>query len=354
MRGVYIHVPFCKSICTYCDFCKMYKNDDLIKKYLKKLSFEVEENYLNDVIKTIYIGGGTPSCLSKNELKSLFKITKKIKLSKNYEFTFECNINDINENLLMFLKENNVNRLSIGVESFNEKLLKIMGRKNTDVAKKIKLAKSYFSNINVDLIYGLNNETMDDLDDDLKNFLKLDVPHISIYCLILEDNTILKINNYQELDSDIERQMYDRIRKVLRKNDYIHYEISNFCKKNYHSRHNMIYWNNEEYYGFGLGAGGFINNIRYENTRSINNYLKGKIRLEEEKLDEKTNMENEMILGLRKINGVSRKKFYKKYHKNIEEVFDVSKLNKNNNNYYISKKYIYVENSILTDFIDKN
>jgi len=352
MRGVYIHIPFCSKICSYCDFCKMYKNDSLIKNYLKALEKEIDKYYLNDKVKTIYIGGGTPSCLSKSDLKTLFSIVKKFKLNKKYEFTFECNINDLTEELLIFLKENKVNRLSIGVESFNEKLLNVMGRKNIDTLKKIELAKKYFSNINVDLIYGLSNETIKDLDNDLNSFMKLDVPHISIYCLIIEDNTILKINNYEELDSDVKRTMYDRIRKILKENGYIHYEISNFCKKNYYSRHNMIYWNNEEYYGFGMGAGGFINGVRYENTRSYNNFVNGNIRLDEHKLSLKEDMSNEMILGLRKINGVSKSKFYKKYNKNIKDVFDTSKLNENKRNYYISKKYLYVENSILTDFLD--
>lgn len=352
MRGVYIHIPFCNKICTYCDFCKVYKNDNLIKEYLNALKKEITEKYLNDVVKTIYIGGGTPSCLSNKDIKYLFNIIKQIKLADNYEFTFECNINDITENLLKLLKVNKVNRLSIGVESFNCKKLNIMGRNNKNTFKKIALAKKYFSNINVDLIYGLNNETLNDLDLDLENFLKLDVPHISIYCLILEENTILKVNNYVELNSETQRKMYDRIRRFLKNNNYIHYEISNFCKKGYHSKHNMIYWNNEEYYGFGMGAGGFINKVRYLNTRSFNNYINGNYRLEEDFINDKKDMSNEMILGLRKIKGVSKSKFYKKFHKQISDVFDVSKLRENKTNYYISKKYLYVENSILVDFID--
>ncbi len=353
MKSVYIHIPFCNSICSYCDFCKMLKNDDLIKKYLKSLNNEVSKYYKKNIIKTIYVGGGTPSCLNIEKLKLLFSTIKQFKLAKNYEFTFECNINDINEKLLKFLYKNKVNRLSIGVETFNPNLLKILGRiNNCDVNKKLLLAKKYFNNINVDLMYGINKETIEDLKKDLDNFLDLEVTHISIYSLILENNTILKIKNYQELDGDIQRKMYDLIRKILKNNGYIQYEISNFAKKSYQSKHNLAYWNNNFYYGFGLGASGFIDNIRYSNTKNINKYLKGNYRLEEEQMTKKINMENEMILGLRKINGVSRKRFFSKYHKNIEDVFNVSKLNCSNKNYYISKKYLYVSNAILKDFID--
>lgn len=351
VNAIYIHIPFCKSICSYCDFCKMFYKRDWVLKYLKALECEVDKFYQNEVIKTIYIGGGSPSALGLDELKILFSILKRIKKSNVYEFTFECNLDDINEELLIFLKENGVNRLSIGVESFNDKYLKLMNRKVVNVDNKIKLCKKYFSNINVDLIYGINGESLKELDTDLNNFLALDIEHISLYALILEDNTVLKVNGYNELDSDIQRDMYEFIRKKLRDAGYIHYEVSNFAKPNYYSRHNMQYWNNDEYYGFGLGASGYVRGVRYENTRSLNHYLKEDYRLEEHCVSLRENMENEMILNLRKIRGISKKKFYDKYHREIKDVFDVSKLGENKRNYYIPKKYLFVQNSILVDFL---
>lgn len=350
-KSIYIHIPFCKNICTYCDFCKMYYNNEWVEKYLWALEQEIKKNYKNDLIKTIYVGGGTPSCLTKKQLLKLFSILNKIKLSKNYEFTFECNLEDISEYLIKVLYENKVNRLSIGIQTFNKKYLDLMNRRNTDIDKKISICKKYISNINIDLIYGIENQTIEELKYDLDSFIKLDVPHISLYCLILEEHTILKNNNYKELNNDIQRDMYDLIRSTLRKKGYIHYEISNFSKPGFFSKHNLTYWNNNEYYGFGLGASGFIDNIRYTNTRNINSYLKSNYRCEEEVLSKQENMENEMILGLRKINGVSKKKFYDKYQKRIEDVFNVSKLNSNSKYFYISKKYLFVENSILVDFI---
>lgn len=329
----------------------MYYKKDWVTSYLKELSKEIEQKYNKETLETIYIGGGTPSSLDKENLKKLFEITNKLNLKKKYEFTFECNVNDINETLLKTLKENKVNRLSIGVETFNKKYLDLMNRKNTNVEEKIKLCKKYFKNISIDLIYGIKGQTLKELEFDLNKIISLDINHISIYCLILEENTILKVNNYQELEEEKTRNMYDLIRKKLKEENFIHYEISNFAKKGYESRHNLTYWKNEEYYGFGLGASGFINNTRYENTRSLNNYLKGNYIKEEHSLSKKENMENEMILGLRMIKGVSKQRFKEKFDKEIKEIFPTNNLKENKDYYYISKNKLFIENSILIDFI---
>lgn len=353
MKSAYIHIPFCKKICTYCDFCKQYYNEELINKYLKSLKQEILKSYKNESLKTLYIGGGTPSCLNKKELKELFEIMSLIKLDKEYEFTFECNIEDISEGLLLFLNENKVNRLSIGIESFNKKVLNVLGRNyNFNIKEKINLAKKYFENINIDLIYGINNETLKDLKKDLNEFLSLNIPHISIYSLILEEHTILKVNGYEEINEDLNREMYDYICKELKDNDYIHYEISNFSKKGYESKHNLTYWENDKYYGFGLGASGYVENVRYTNTRSLNDYIKGNFIKEKEIMTKKIDMENFMILGLRKLKGVSEKEFYKRYNVHIKEVFKTNKLNKKDNYYYIDEENIYISNSILEDFIN--
>ena len=352
-KSMYIHIPFCKNICKYCDFCKMYYQKDWAKNYLYELKNEINKKYKNNKLKTLYIGGGTPSSLSFNELDVLFEKIDKFSFYKNYEFTFECNVEDINEDLLLYLKAKRVNRLSIGIESFNKKILKKLGRKSyKDNYKKILLAKKHFNNINIDLIYGINNQRMYELKKDLKKFIKLGINHISIYSLILEENTILKKEKYLELSDFLQRKMYDYICKILKTNGFIHYEISNFSKKGYESKHNLCYWDNNEYYGFGLGASGFVNNVRYTNTRSLNNYLKGKYVLDEHTLSEKENMENEMILNLRKLKGINKNSFYKKYNKKIEDVFNVSKLKEKNGFYYISEEDIFLSNSILCDFIN--
>lgn len=352
IKSVYIHIPFCKKICSYCDFCKMFYNEKFVLNYLNGLKKEVNQYYKGEPLDTLYIGGGTPSCLNENELNLLNEIISNFNLNKSFEFTFECNIEDISEELLSKLKSMKVNRLSIGIESFNKKILNTLGRKyNFDIKEKIMLAKRYFSNINIDLIYGVSGETLEDLKNDLEKIKELNINHVSIYSLILEDNTILKVNNYEEINEDLNREMYDYIVKYLESIGFIHYEISNFSKLGFESKHNMTYWDNEKYYGFGLGASGYVDNIRYTNTRSLTNYIDEKYRLEKEFIDKKTDMENYMILGLRKIKGVRNSLFKEKYGLNIDEVFDTSKLKYKDDFYYIDKDMIFISNSILSDFI---
>lgn len=360
INAVYVHIPFCNNICSYCDFCKMYYNFELVDKYLDALDKEIKGKYQNNNIRTLYIGGGTPSSLTLEQIDKLFLILKQIKVNSDAEITFEVNVNDITEELLQKLKDNKVNRISIGIETINDKFLKLLNRNHTtqDVISKIYLSKKYFNNINVDFMYAFPNQTLDDLILDLEFFKTLDVNHISIYSLILEKNTKLYIDNVSPLNEEVESRMYYYIIKYLKDLGYIHYEVSNFAKKGYQSNHNLIYWNNQKYYGFGLGASGFINNIRYTNTRSINHYLEGDFTLEEEVITKKIDMENEMILGLRKMEGVNIKTFFDKYKINIIDAFDIDDLLDKNilrikDSYiYIDDKYLYLSNQILVRFID--
>ena len=356
MKSAYIHIPFCKSICSYCDFCKMNYQKEWIEVYLDVLKEEIEEKYADEYLDTIYIGGGTPSCLSKEELNKLFDIIKIFNLNEEYEFTFECNVNDITEELLNILKENQVNRLSIGVESFNNNNLKLIERKHTfeDALTKINLVKNYgFNNINVDLIYALPEETLSTVKKDINQLLKLDIPHISTYSLIIEEHTKLKIKGIKEIDQDLDAKMYEYIVKKLTNNNYNHYEISNFAKKGYESRHNLTYWNNEYYYGFGLGAHGYVHGVRYENTRSFHDYLNGNYILEENILSKQQIMENELMLGLRKTKGINLNEFFNKYDINLQDVFDIKPLLKTkdliykNGNIFVNPSKLYVMNEIL-------
>ena len=360
MKSAYIHIPFCKSICSYCDFCKMNYQKEWIEVYLDVLKEEIEEKYADEYLDTIYIGGGTPSCLSKEELNKLFDIIKIFNLNEEYEFTFECNVNDITEELLNILKENKVNRLSIGVESFNNNNLKLIERKHTfeDALTKINLVKNYgFNNINVDLIYALPEETLSTVKKEINQLLKLDIPHISAYSLIIEEHTKLKIKGVKEIDEDLDAKMYEYIVKKLTNNNYNHYEISNFAKKGYESRHNLTYWNNEYYYGFGLGAHGYVHGVRYENTRSFHDYLNGNYILEENILSKQQIMENELMLGLRKTKGINLNEFFNKYDINLQDVFDIRPLLKTkdliykNGNIFVNPSKLYVMNEILLKLI---
>lgn len=361
INSVYIHVPFCATICSYCDFCKFIKNDEWVNKYLYSLEKEIKSKYANEKIKTLYVGGGTPSSLSENQLNKLFNILKLFYLKDDYEFTFECNIENITYDKLKILYKNGVNRLSIGIQTFNEELLKKLDRKHTkkEIKDKIDMCKRIgFKNINIDLIYAIEGETLTDLNNDIYEFLNLDITHISTYSLIIEPNTKLFINKTNNIDEETDYEMYKLICEKLKDNNYNHYEISNFAKEGYESKHNLTYWNNEFYYGFGLGASCYINNTRYENTRNFNKYINGKYIKESHRLDLNETMENEFILGLRKINGINKDKFKEKYNKDIKDINGVQKLlNENklledNKNIYINPEYIYVSNEILINFLN--
>ena len=360
MKSVYIHIPFCDDICTYCDFCKFYKNDEWIDKYLSILELEVKEKYNNEEINTIYIGGGTPSILNLKQLKKLFSIIKIFKTNKLEEFTFECNVESITKEKLEYLYKNKVNRLSIGVQSFNDKFLKYLNRHHnySEVKEKIKLAKEIgFNNINIDLIYAIEEQTIKNVEEDLNKFLELDITHISTYSLIIEPNTILYINKTKEIDEDLDYEMYKLICNKLKEHGYNHYEISNFARPGYESKHNLVYWNNKNYYGFGLSASGYIDNIRYTNTRNLNKYLKKEYVEESHVLSKIETIENEFILGLRKIEGINKQDFLKQYSIDTKSIDIVNKLLKekklkeNKTNIYINPKYIYLSNMILEEFI---
>ena len=334
----------------------MYYNDLFFNTYYEKLLKEVDiyQDSLNNTFKTIYIGGGSPSSIGINNLEKILKILD-LKKEEDYEFTVELMPLDITEELLLLLKKYQVNRISIGVETVNPKYQKLIKRvvKKEVLTDKINLAKKYFDNINLDLIYAFKDETIKELDEDIKYLLSFDVEHISTYSLILENNTYLKYVNYQEIDDSISSQMYFYIKEKLEKYGYKHYELSNYAKEKV-SKHNLVYWNNEEYLGLGLSASGYIDNIRYTNTRNLDKYPFVK---EKEYLNNKDKMTYFMILGLRKIEGISIKKFKELFNKDIYEVYDIKDLlNKNylilkDDNLSINPKYLYVSNSILEHFV---
>ncbi len=357
MESMYIHIPFCKSICSYCDFCKFIYHGPWIDKYLQALEDEIKNRYNGETMHTIYIGGGTPSSLINKDLERLLTIIKdNINISEDLEYTIECNINDIDEQLLDTLKKYGINRISIGIESFNEKKLEFMERKHTfeEAETKIKLLREKgFDNINLDLIYGIPDETIKDLKKDLDLFLKLKPEHISTYSLIIEDNTKIAIKGVLPIKEDLDAKMYEYLCEELDDKGYEHYEISNYCLKDKYSRHNMKCWNNEEYYGFGVGASGYTYGVRYENTKSLTDYFKGKYLLKENVLSKEEIMDNELMLGLRKTQGIYLPDFYKKYGVNIQDVYNLNSALKEHELLYeddylfINPEYIYVMNEIL-------
>ncbi len=354
--SIYIHIPFCKSICSYCDFCKFYYNEKWVDKYLIALEKEITSRYNNELIDTIYIGGGTPTSLNINQLKKLLQLTKLFNF-KTIEFTVETNV-DLDLTKIKLLKKYGVNRISIGVQTVNKKHLKFLNRNHTkeEVINLVNQLKKYDFNINIDLMYGMPNQTLAELENDLDFILSLDVNHISTYSLIIEPHTKIYIDNVTNIDEDLDYQMYRLINQKL--NNYVHYEISNYAKEGYYSKHNLVYWNNLEYYGFGIGASGYVDDVRYDNTKSYQNYIDGNYVLESHRLSKKEQIENEFILGFRKLKGINIFKFKEKYKIDIlninvvKQMLNDGKLLIDDGYLKINPNDIYISNTILVNFID--
>lgn len=360
MEAVYIHIPFCKHICSYCDFPKVLHIDSFVDDFLESLQREIEDNYEGERIKTIYIGGGTPSCLTKRERIKLFRILEIFNRDPNCEYTFEINPNDIDDDLLDDIVSGGINRVSIGVESFDPANLKILEREidYDDLEQKLELIRRRgITNINLDLMYAIPNEKLSIVKQDVKKILKLNPTHISTYSLILEDHTKLKNEKIELISEDLDRKMYDFICEKLKKEGYVHYEVSNFAKEGYESIHNLNYWNNGEYYGFGLGAAGYKDAFRYTNTKNLHEYIEGKYKQETYLLTYKDQMDNEIMLGLRKLKGINVDDFYNKYGRNIQDVYPVKDLINSkdliykNGYLFINPTKIYVMNEILIKLI---
>ena len=358
VNSCYIHIPFCESICSYCDFCKMYYNSDLVDKYLLELEKEIGSKYRGEVLDTIYIGGGTPSCLSIKQLEKLFSIINKLNKSDSCEYTIEGNISSTSYEKLDLYKKNGITRLSFGIESINKDNLSFLERDiNIDEVKDIiNYSKSIgLSNINLDLIYAIPSEDINTLNKDIDFILSLDVNHISTYSLMIENNTKLKIKGINNISEDMDYLMYKTICNKL--SNYNHYEISNFCKEEYYSKHNLCYWKNNNYYGFGLGASSYLDNIRINNTRSLTNYLKSNYILDKEVLDKDDSIEYEIMLGLRLKDGINLLEFYDKYNIKLEDVYKYNDLLKSsllvldNNNLYIPEDKLYISNEIIVKLL---
>lgn len=283
--SLYVHIPFCSRICSYCDFSKVLFNEKWAFSYIDKLIEELDGyNIPKHSQKTIYVGGGTPSALPDVLFNKILAYLSQY-LVEGGEFSVEANPESLSVEKIGILKENGVNRVSLGVESSQNKYLEMMERPHSfkEVEEVISNLKGAgLTNINVDLIYALPGETNEEVETDINALLSLDVPHISTYSLILEDSTKFKNLGLKEADDSVQAEQYELILKTLRQHGYERYEVSNYSKPGFESKHNQVYWRNEEYYGCGMGASGYLNGIRYKNTGSILAYLSGKTVAEEE------------------------------------------------------------------------
>ncbi len=324
--GIYIHIPFCKKKCDYCDFLSYSGKEEYVEKYIEKVKKEIREelrkiNFEIYQISTIYIGGGTPSYIDSKYIIELLSIIRENNADlTDTEITIEVNPGTVTKEKLEDFKKAGVKRLSIGLQETDNKLLNSIGRIHTyeEFLDIYNLARELgFKNINVDLIIGLPDQRIENIKNSLEKVLSLNPEHISVYSLILEEGTLLyKKNENKEItlpDEELERNMYWYVKNTLENNGYIHYEISNFAKEGFESKHNLDCWNQEEYIGFGLGAHSYINKTRYSNE------LKEKFEYEKSihEIQEKFDTQKEyMLLGLRKIKGISIQNFKNKFGEN--------------------------------------
>lgn len=376
--GIYIHIPFCKKKCSYCDF-KSFENinENIKKEYIEALIKEIQltKNNSNYIVSTIYIGGGTPSFIDEKYIKEILQaIYKKWEIKPEVEITIEINPGTINKSKLEAYRMMGINRLSIGLQSTNDYLLKKIGRIHNyqDFLDTYILArKTGFENINVDLMLALPEQTLENLMQSVRKIINLNPEHISIYSLILEENTELfsKVQKGEEalVKDELEREMYWKSKEAFEEAGYIHYEISNYSKKGYESKHNKNCWSQKEYSGFGIAAHSYLEEKRFCNIDNINKYIENikKGNLEENRIIEEKNRTKEniakeyMMLGLRKIEGVSISEFQRKFELNplFYFRFEISKLQKLDlievdlDNIRLTKRGLDLANIVFEEFV---
>lgn len=376
--GIYIHIPFCKKKCSYCDF-KSFENinENIKKEYIEALIKEIQltKNNSNYIVSTIYIGGGTPSFIDEKYIKEILQaIYKKWEIKPEVEITIEINPGSINKSKLEAYRMMGINRLSIGLQSTNDYLLKKIGRIHNyqDFLDTYILArKTGFENINVDLMLALPEQTLENLMQSVRKIINLNPEHISIYSLILEENTELfsKVQKGEEalVKDELEREMYWKSKEAFEEAGYIHYEISNYSKKGYESKHNKNCWSQKEYLGFGIAAHSYLEEKRFCNIDNLNKYIENikKGNLEENRIIEEKNRTKEniakeyMMLGLRKIEGVSISEFQRKFELNplFYFRFEISKLQKLDlievdlDNIRLTKRGLDLANIVFEEFV---
>lgn len=369
MSGLYVHIPFCKQKCHYCDFFSIKYNVTLVDKYINALITHISQ-FKNKKICSIYIGGGTPSVLSLEQIQKLLQTLKEnFNLSETREFTFELNPESASKDKLHLLKQFKVNRLSIGLQSVEDSSLNFLGRVHNfrtfcdvyDTAR-----KTGFDNINIDLIYGLPNQTVKDWEKVLSKALTFSCEHLSLYPLSIEEGTSFYKTGVVT-DNNVQRDMYDRTVEILTKNGYTHYEISNWAKQDRESFHNSNYWRNFEYIGIGAGASGYLERNRYKNIENIEEYIESCLLLqntvtgicgnllktEKEYINDELYKSEKIMLGLRLLNeGVDINCFDNQKHKTaLMECLKDKTLEKYNNRIKLAKESVFVFNQIVLKFM---
>lgn len=375
--SIYIHIPFCKSKCFYCDFLSYPNMDKFYKQYLDALILEIKNTALlfkDYQIETIFIGGGTPTILPSFYIQEIMKILDSYyNLSKCNEITIEANPGTVDYNKLLELKELKINRISFGLQAWQNRLLKKLGRiySRNEFIDNLNLSRQAgFDNINVDLMFSLPTQSIEEWEETLNKIVELKPEHISTYGLIIEDNTVfgkLYVENKLQIPDEVtDRQMYYRAKQILKHNGYIHYEISNFAQSGFESKHNLAYWQQKEYISFGLGVHSYINKMRFHNTYNFDKYIECSKNKKDITEDIETNdildeYAEFMFLGLRLLKGISKAEFKLKFNKDIEQIYknqldeciNYNLLEEDDNNIYLTDKGIDVSNIVFEKFLIK-
>ena len=355
VKSAYIHIPFCKSKCKYCSFVSFIHKDS---NYIEKLLTEIDKYYLGEELNTLYFGGGTPSLLAEEDV---CRILKKFNISKNTEITFEMNPDDANIEYLKYLHAIGINRLSLGAQTFDNETLREIGRRHDaeDTINAVANAqKAGFENLNLDLIYGLpNSDDLKILRNDLNILTSLGIQHISTYGLKIENGSYYYTHKPNIPNDDIQADMYIEINHYLENAGYKRYEISNFSLPQKESQHNLNYWNNEEYYGFGIAAHGYVNGIRYSNSTNFENYSKC-FRKTEHEVSKTEKLEEEIFLGFRKESGINTNKIkqlfnidFEKRYKHILKKYVPNYIVKTPEGFKLTLDGVLLSNIILSEFL---
>ena len=369
--SLYIHIPFCKQKCFYCDFPSYASIDYLREDYVKALCKEIEEKAIDYKIKSIFIGGGTPSYLETKEIAKLLKTISKLDLEEGMEFTMECNPGALAEEKLKTMIEGGVNRISMGLQAVQNSLLKDIGRIHTfkEFTENFNLARKVgFKNINVDLMFGLPNQSFDEWKESLETIADLNPEHISAYSLIVEEGTAFyKLWERNKLilpTEEDERRMYSETKEILKAKGYHQYEISNYSKEGYECYHNKVYWESKNYLGVGSASTSFIDGKRIKNIENVKAYIDGimegkSIVLEENENSKEDNIEELVFMGLRMIEGISKEEFKRRFKSDIYEIYS-KEIEKNIENglllevgdrLKLTEKGIEFSNLVMSDFI---
>lgn len=374
--GIYIHIPFCVKKCSYCDFVSFCSDEKTWEQYTNAVVCEIENKKIENPKKvtTIYIGGGTPSLIPENYIVKIINTVKsRFKIEESAEITIEVNPGTVTEKKLVAYKNVGINRISIGLQSAEDRILKLIGRIHNyqTFLSTYNLTRNIgFENINVDLMLAIPTQTKGELLNTLNKVIELKPNHISLYSLIVEENTEIKkaleVGNLEYVDEKVEREMYWKTKRILEKNGYFHYEISNFAKRGFESKHNMDCWNQEEYIGFGIAAHSYINNKRFSNISNLEEYIKNineenfekNIELHENQTKQ-DKMKEYMMIGLRKIDGISISEFERRFR--ISPLFyfrfEIDKLVKENllevdlDYIKLTKKGLDFANIVFEEFI---